>query len=273
MRIVVVLLLLLAWYFFSWTYIDVKKSQCCDSVEGISVTAPADTTPAIQTNSDVETSIGSPISFAWADPVVIRNAAFEAWRDSLAQVLAAGNLRITGYQYQGEETPGLGLARAAAVKEALAPAIPAPRISINASDRAIVDQGAQTVRGFAVEVIAPAKKSGYQSPGAIQFPWGSAHGELGPDIRRYLHDIARQLQESDLRVMITGHTDNTSSAVFNERLGLRRANVIRAYLLRLGVDHERIDVRSKGETEPVASNDTEAGRQANRRVELELISN
>jgi len=67
---------------------------------------------------------------------------------------------------------------------------------------------------------------------------------------------------------IDGHTDSIGSEEYNMKLGQRRADAVRAYFVGKGIRPERLMSRSFGESRPVASNDTDQGRQANRRVEL-----
>jgi outer membrane protein OmpA-like peptidoglycan-associated protein len=72
----------------------------------------------------------------------------------------------------------------------------------------------------------------------------------------------------DIRVEIDGHTDSTGSLEFNERLSQQRAESVRSYLSSQGVNSSAITTQGFGPSQPIASNDTAAGRQQNRRVEL-----
>jgi outer membrane protein OmpA-like peptidoglycan-associated protein len=72
------------------------------------------------------------------------------------------------------------------------------------------------------------------------------------------------------RVIIKGHTDSSGDDRFNQRLSEERADVVRAFLVSEGVSSSRIEAVGFGESMPVASNGTEAGRQQNRRVEIEI---
>jgi OOP family OmpA-OmpF porin len=67
---------------------------------------------------------------------------------------------------------------------------------------------------------------------------------------------------------IDGHTDSVGAEDYNQRLGQRRAESVKGYLVSNGIRSSRLTARSFGETRPVASNDTDEGRQTNRRVEL-----
>ena len=76
----------------------------------------------------------------------------------------------------------------------------------------------------------------------------------------------------DRKVVIEGHTDNVGSEDYNLGLSQRRADSVRAYLMRQGVDLSRVTTQGMGESVPVAPNETAGGRQQNRRVEI-IVSN
>lgn len=92
------------------------------------------------------------------------------------------------------------------------------------------------------------------------------------EVKAYLNTIARKLSNNLKRVYITGHTDNEGSEAFNYNLGLKRAELLEGYLIRLGISPQRINTYSKGEKAPIESNDSEAGRQSNRRIELRIVN-
>ena len=75
----------------------------------------------------------------------------------------------------------------------------------------------------------------------------------------------------DLRLRISVHTDNLGQAADNRALSGRRANALRDYLIDRAIDAGRVEARGAGQEEPIASNASEAGRAANRRVEFNLI--
>lgn len=76
--------------------------------------------------------------------------------------------------------------------------------------------------------------------------------------------------QTDFNVEIAGHTDSSGSAEYNESLSDKRANSVREYLIEKGVAAERLTSRGYGEVDPVASNETAAGRAMNRRVEFRV---
>jgi outer membrane protein OmpA-like peptidoglycan-associated protein len=89
-------------------------------------------------------------------------------------------------------------------------------------------------------------------------------------LKKYLQE-ARAHLSSARKVIITGHTDNVGGKEYNQKLSLRRAKAVRNYLVSIGANAKKMTVSGKGETKPIASNSTEAGRAKNRRVEIEVI--
>ena len=87
-----------------------------------------------------------------------------------------------------------------------------------------------------------------------------------------LDDLATKVKAINLEVVIAiGHTDSIGSDAYNQKLSVRRAESVKAYLVSKGVEPNRIYTEGKGEKQPVASNKTADGRQKNRRVEIEVI--
>jgi outer membrane protein OmpA-like peptidoglycan-associated protein len=88
-----------------------------------------------------------------------------------------------------------------------------------------------------------------------------------------LQELARSLNKfGNSNLLIVGHTDSKGDDAYNMTLSIRRANAASAYLQSQGVPASRISTAGRGETEPVASNDTEAGMQLNRRVEVAIYA-
>lgn len=106
-------------------------------------------------------------------------------------------------------------------------------------------------------------------PSDISFDTGRA--DIKPNLRPILDQFATGLAgQPNTEVRIVGHTDSTGSDAVNDPLSLRRADAARNYLADRGVDPRRIVTSGRGSHEPVADNNTEAGRARNRRVEIFL---
>ena len=88
-------------------------------------------------------------------------------------------------------------------------------------------------------------------------------------IKAYREQVRAELS-SARAVKITGHTDNVGAADYNMKLSLRRAEAVRDYLVKLGVDPSLLEISGEGMTKPVADNSTAEGRAKNRRVEVEV---
>jgi OOP family OmpA-OmpF porin len=72
-------------------------------------------------------------------------------------------------------------------------------------------------------------------------------------------------------IIAIGHTDNIGSKEYNQKLSVRRAEAVKAYLVSKGIEPNRIYTEGKGLTQPIADNRTAAGRAKNRRVEIEVV--
>jgi outer membrane protein OmpA-like peptidoglycan-associated protein len=95
-----------------------------------------------------------------------------------------------------------------------------------------------------------------------------------PEARRNLDELARSFEKyPDTDLLIVGHTDSVGTDAYNRSLSERRAAAAKRYLTAQGVAVGRIRTAGRGETEPVAANDSENGRQQNRRVEVAIYAN
>ena len=96
---------------------------------------------------------------------------------------------------------------------------------------------------------------------------------LKPEGRQMLDGLVGKInKEFNLEVVIAvGHTDWIGTDAYNLKLGQRRAEAVKAYLVSRGIEKSRVYTDSKGEKQPVATNKTAAGRAQNRRVEIEVV--
>ena len=104
--------------------------------------------------------------------------------------------------------------------------------------------------------------------------FGFDSAAVRPEAQANLRTLAASLDRyPDSDLMIVGHTDAVGQDAYNQSLSERRARAAADYLVRQGVDRGRIKASGRGELEPVASNDTDSGRQENRRVEVAIYAN
>ena len=95
---------------------------------------------------------------------------------------------------------------------------------------------------------------------------------LKPEGRAKLDDLVSKIRDVNLEVIIAvGHTDSVGTDAYNQRLSVRRAEAVKAYLVSRGIEANRVYTEGKGEKQPVADNKTAAGRAKNRRVEIEVV--
>jgi len=101
----------------------------------------------------------------------------------------------------------------------------------------------------------------------------TGHDILLPGTEYLLQDAADTLKKHpDLQIEVAGHSDDVGNTDQNQGLSMRRAKTVREFLIRYGVDEDRLSFRGYGESQPIADNSTADGRATNRRVELRLVT-
>ena len=95
---------------------------------------------------------------------------------------------------------------------------------------------------------------------------------LKPEGKAKLDDLVSKVKNINLEVIIAvGHTDSVGSDAYNQKLSVRRAESVKAYLVSKGIEKNRVYTEGKGEKQHVADNKTSEGRAKNRRVEIEVV--
>jgi OmpA-OmpF porin, OOP family len=95
--------------------------------------------------------------------------------------------------------------------------------------------------------------------------------ELKPQGKVRLDQLAAKLKDARVdSIAVTGHTDNVGSDAVNQRLSLRRAEAVKAYLMQRGIEPGKIRTAGRGKSTPLADNRSSAGRAKNRRVEVDI---
>ena len=128
----------------------------------------------------------------------------------------------------------------------------------------------ERMQGTGVGVVRQGDNITLSMPGNITFAFNDA--SLQPQFQPVLDDVARTLTEYNQTIVeVAGHTDSVGSDAYNHDLSVKRATSVATYLSTRGVMQQRLITVGAGESRPVASNDTDAGRAQNRRVEITLV--
>ena len=127
----------------------------------------------------------------------------------------------------------------------------------------------QTVNGATVERVGEGIQVTFASGLLFDFDSDVVRSEARANLRELALSLS---QHPGSELLILGHTDQLGSTTYNQDLSERRAGSAGSYLMSQGVAGSRIATRGLGESEAVATNDTEAGRQANRRVEVAIYA-
>ena len=95
---------------------------------------------------------------------------------------------------------------------------------------------------------------------------------LRPDGKTHLDDLIAKIKAVNFEVLIAvGHTDSKGSDAYNQKLSVRRAESVKAYMVNQGIPSGKIKTEGRGESQPVATNDTDEGRAKNRRVDITVV--
>jgi len=126
------------------------------------------------------------------------------------------------------------------------------------------------LEGTGVSVVRNGDNITLNMPGNVTFATDSS--DLSPAFFNVLNSVGKVLAEFEQTVVeVAGHTDSTGSDAYNQSLSERRANSVSAFLTSQGVISQRLITLGMGEARPIADNSSEAGRRANRRVEITMV--
>ncbi|MEK6478557.1 OmpA family protein [Catalinimonas sp. 4WD22] len=293
----IILMLILAAWISLWTYYYVcwHQGHCGGNGTGTDPSLRAETvSQLIIVGEDLQAEAGENIKFvrSQAMPIIPESA-----DDALLTVKNYLNahedegLIITGF-YDDTETnnsllPNLGMARAEAFKTWLNDfGISREQLFVNAQENINLSFARDTlIDGLAFEVIddfpdenrldeeeiAQLEELLKSSSQNLYFATGETSIQVNDSLRQYLRQLKQYLNHHDgATIALIGHTDNVGDAQRNLDYGQERAEFTKDILTRAGISRTQIITDSKGESEPIASNDTEEGRSQNRRVEIKL---
>lgn len=135
----------------------------------------------------------------------------------------------------------------------------------------IIEDETNIDKAVTLELTGTAEQGSIQSA-TLYFPYFSADPIIKGNAERYLDKVANWMKQNpEKKLNLIGHTDNVGSKQSNLALGIKRVMVIRELLIDKGSPMIQIEIMSKGESQPITSNKTEAGRFKNRRVEISPI--
>ena len=155
---------------------------------------------------------------------------------------------------------------------ALVQAAPAPAPAPVAAPAAPAASPAPAPAAAAAPVVAPQPPAATKVTYAADAFFDFDKSVLKPEGKAKLDDLVGKVKDINLEVIIAvGHTDSVGSDAYNQKLSVRRAEAVKAYLVSKGIEKNRVYTEGKGEKQPVADNKTSEGRAKNRRVEIEVV--
>lgn len=128
----------------------------------------------------------------------------------------------------------------------------------------------QSIPGATIQRVGEGIAVTFASGILYDFNSDQVRAEAGNNLRNLASSLSK-FPNTD--VLIVGHTDSVGKADYNMGLSQRRANAAQSYLAGQGVSAARLRATGRGESEPIAPNSTDAGRQLNRRVEIAIVAN
>ena len=183
---------------------------------------------------------------------------------------ASGECWRSGFWTPATAAPGCDGAIApvvAKMEEKKAEPAPAPAPAPKMEEKKAEPAPAPAPKAAVAPVAAPAKVT-YAADAFFAFD----KAVVQPAGKAKLDELIARMKALDIEVVVAvGHTDATGPASYNQRLSVRRAEAVKAYMVSKGVDADRIFTEGKGEGSPIADNGSRSGRAKNRRVEVEVV--
>ncbi len=275
MRNILAVILFILWLLLGWCYC---LQPCCDDDASIGTTTEKDdSADKIDATSDAVVEKSGPLLYNWSNHHPIFGEGWADERDRIAAMCGENKiLQITGH-YRKDETnnttfENLGLARVDSLMRYFSNYCPPEQIRI--SSRLVgaddADRHSKFESASFKSLVNTENVKEVDDKALIYFPYGSTNKLNAADVESYLDDVAERVNKSGETVHLEGHTDSSGSSSHNMRLGQRRAQVIKDYLVRKGMSASKVKVTSKGEEDSIATNDTKASMAKNRRTELTI---
>jgi outer membrane protein OmpA-like peptidoglycan-associated protein len=227
-------------------YVADRKAKMA---EALAIAAAGNATTA-KANKDYETT----------QTEIVKNTKDDLAASQRSAEIKAGQLADANVAAQNAK--GLADAEALRVKQQATAKAASVKASTDADARLAAEQ---KVRDNNTIIILEKGKTVVLTGITFEFNKATLKGESETVLTRAYNAM---VANPDVRVEISGHTDNVGSQQYNQKLSLERAQAVRNWLVQKGIASNRMKTVGKGENEPVSSNDTDAGRAENRRIEF-----
>jgi len=265
----IILLIFIIWGALSWKWYTCWIKGFCDRDNAV-------TTPIAEAPGIVQIT---PIAFDWESANALVTGPLDQMRSQvMSHIEGNKQVVITGFYSQDESNTtsfaNLGLARAMAVRDALGFGEGAGITleSKRTSKDNIFNELVNFSSAYSIDLNDQVEENLVRDLGdkaLIFFPFNSDDSLTNTEVAEYINNLAERAKaDTSLMIAIVGHTDNVGDAGYNEQLANERARDVKSMLVGKGINATRITTDSRGETAPLATNDTEEGRQLNRRAEI-----
>ena len=199
----------------------------------------------------------------------------EAWAQKKSEILSAKaegrKLLIVGPYFDGENKD-MGISRAKKVEKLFVGPLTDDDIELGVKQFSDCEAAKKDALGKTIFkwVVRNEHVVQHHDKTFIYFKYNTDKEIDIVNVVNYLDNLANELKSTGKSVNLTGHTDADGNDAYNMELGLKRANRVKADLLKRGVSEDKITVDSKGKREPIDTNGTPEGKQKNRRVEIKI---
>lgn len=266
MKKIILLIVTLLWLAYWWRWYTCKICTTCGCQNKEILSA----TPLIPENGL--------LLFHKGDTTAQVQPGWAQYRDSMIFSMSPNQHLIIEGQYVASEPnisnfENMGLARANEIRR-LFPDSLFSKIKLNSllvPERPTMDGLPFVANSFSI--ASPSEKiEQIGDKSIVYFNTNSDQRIKDEEIETYLSNLAANNKNNRSSFVITGHTDNSGDPRENLKLGLKRAETIKSYLMSKGIAAERIITKSLGDTVPLADNNTPEGRKKNRRTEIDLLN-
>jgi outer membrane protein OmpA-like peptidoglycan-associated protein len=240
-------------------YVADRKAKMA---EALALTAVGNATTA-KANKDYESTQSEIVKNTQADLAASqRNAVLKAGQVADANMQAQRVMDSTNAEARNAKTLADANAEVQRVKDSSSAEARNVKASTDADARLAAEQKSRDNNTI---IILEKGKTVVLKGVTFEFNKATLKDESEPILTRAYNAM---VANPDVRVEISGHTDNIGSEQYNQTLSLERAQAVRTWLIQKGIASNRMQTVGKGENEPVATNDTDAGRAENRRIEF-----